>query len=121
MRHRRLLVRPDLPVLLVAIVLFVLSLLAYARGGLLLLLEGTHLIFRVRRLVCYHAGVGVLKRGAATRASNRIGDAIDTATTPLSLRHIASSARVTLVRHRPLVDVVQVLSTLVDARIHEAA
>lgn len=63
----------------------------------------------------------MLERGATARASNRIGDAINTATTPLSLRHIASSARVTLVRHRPLVDVVQVLSTLVDVRVHEAA
>jgi hypothetical protein len=121
LRHRRLLVRPDLPVLLVAIVLFVLSLLVDARGGLLLLLEGTHLVLRVRRLVRYHAGVRMLERGATARASNRIGDAIDTATAPLRLRHIASSARVTLVSHRPLVDVVQILSTLVDVRVHEAA
>lgn len=63
----------------------------------------------------------MLERRATARASNRIRDAINTATAPLRLRHIASRTRVTLVRHRPLVNVVQVLSTLVDVRVHEAA
>jgi len=94
--------------------MFLQNSLGHARN-LLLATEIVHLILRMRRLVGHHAGMRLLQGGAAARATDRVCDPVNASGTPLSLGHVAGvTTMTTLAGQRPLMIVVQILTTLVD-------
>lgn len=80
----------------------------------MLLCKGPDLGLLMRWLVGRHACMRMFERGATARTTNCVCDTVHAPTTPLSLGHIAHVAGMAFVCHGTLMNIVQVLPTLVN-------